>query len=206
MKTKQFIAGGLCFVSLVSFTACSGKSDSAKAEDTASNETNDTISADENLFDVEITIPAKLLEDSTQEEIKSQAQEAGVHDVRFNEDGSAVYTMSKKQHKELLQKYKESIDSGINDMIADNENSGFTKVEYNDDVTEFKVYCDASKYNAFSSLYALGFYIYGNYYQAINAVDQDNIKTIVQFIDKDSGEVLDTGDSTKLDNQNNEAK
>lgn len=37
-------------------------------------------------------------------------------------------------------------------------------------------------------------------YQAFNAVPSDQIKTVVNFVNKDTKEVIESGDSTQMEN------
>lgn len=48
-------------------------------------------------------------------------------------------------------------------------------------------------------MYALTFYFGGNIYQALNAVPEDQIKTILNFIDKDTGEIIETADFSSME-------
>lgn len=43
----------------------------------------------------------------------------------------------------------------------------------------------------------MAFYIHGNIYQAFNATPENQIKTLVNFVDKDSGEIIKSLDSSK---------
>ena len=60
------------------------------------------IDVDKGVFDVVLTIPAELVGETTQEELDEKASEYG-YKVTLNADGSATYTMTKSQHKEMLE-------------------------------------------------------------------------------------------------------
>ena len=55
-------------------------------------------------------------------------------------------------------------------------------------------------YGGLQSMAAMAFYIQGNMYQAFNAVPSDQIKTVVNFVNKDTKEVIESGDSTQMEN------
>lgn len=216
MNKKKIIILIAGVITTLCLTGCSAKGDKSSGDVSKKTETSSTeegnkeeankedskgegLSAEKNLFDVEVTLPSSFFEDSTQEEIEAAAKEAGVKKVKFNEDGSVVYSMSKSDHKKLLADTKEAIDEGIKEMVEDKETyPSFQKIEYSKDCTEFIIHCDKALYNEFESFSALGFYIYGNYFQALNAVNAEDIRTVVYFKDKDTGEVLNTGDSAEM--------
>lgn len=149
------------------------------------------ISVDEGLLNVEVTIPASMFEDTSEEDIKASAEENGFSGCTINDDGSVTYKMSKAKHKEWLSELKESIDQSINDIInGDNAVESFQKIEYSDDLTNFDIYVDADKFGGFDSMYALTFYISGAYYQAFAGIDADNIDVKVNFINNATNETI----------------
>lgn len=192
---KKIMSLVLCFTLLFSLTACNGKkeSDSAKKSN--------TISAEKKIVNVEITLPASLTEEMGDEdfELNEEAKEIGIKKITKNEDGSVTMKMSKKAHKELLSKLKTAIDESIAELLADKETvPSFNNITYNDDLTEVTIQVDPELYGSFDSFYALAFYMYGNFYQAVNGVPENELKTIVNFVDMNSGEILNTGDSSKI--------
>ena len=71
-------------------------------------------------------------------------------------------------------------------------------ITYNDDLTQFDVMVDKASYDEFQSFIALQFYMAGNMYQIIDRQSSDKARTIVNFKDKDTGEVIESGDSLAL--------
>lgn len=118
--------------------------------------------------------------------------------------------MSRKTHRELLDLLKSGIDKSINSVLNDTESpTSFMKITYNKDLTKFDVLVDSSLFSELEELTAVGFYFQGNLYQAFNGVPEDNLKTIVNFIDMDSEELINSCDSSLLKNaslKNPEAK
>lgn len=192
---KVLISLSLIIVMMFSLIGCkSTKPDTNEGK-------NETISSEENLFNVKVTLPASLFEGTDKSTIETEGKAKGIHEVVVNDDGSVTYTMNKKTHKTLLDEMKKSVDESIKKALADKDTyPSFSKIEYNDDLTEFNIYVDASKYGVFESFSALGFYVAGNMYQAMNTVEQGNINTKVNFINKDTNEVIESGDSSKVGN------
>ncbi|MSA03057.1 hypothetical protein GKG47_14795 [Lactonifactor sp. BIOML-A3] len=213
---KKIVALMLAVSLTVSFTACGTPKNNAKesskpeeASDTAESKEADgekesggdsgTLSAEKNMLSVEVTIPASLLEGSDPAELTEEAEENGVKEVTQNADGSVTMKMTKEAHKELLTSMKVSIDESINELLADKENCpSFDSITYSDDVATFDIKVDADSFGGFEGIYAITFYLMGNIYQALNAVPEEEINTTVNFINKDTGEVIQTGDSASM--------
>lgn len=151
------------------------------------------IEVEEDLATVDVRIARSLLDQSdslTDEEIVAGAAENGIIAVVDGE--TVVYTMTKPQRDEMLAQMRSSANEAADELIADDTNA-VTDVEFNDSMTSIKVSVDASRYGALQSLLALGFYIQGALYQQFNGVSSDEIDVIVEFVDDQTGEVLDTG-------------
>lgn len=192
-----------------SVTACGNSSNAEQSSNNTSKEvteqtseengTEEELSVDKNLLSVEVTLPASLIGDSESTELTEEAKSHGVKDITKNSDGSITMKMTKAAHKELLDSIKASIDESINEMLADKENCpSFDSITYNDDVTVFDVKVDPAIYGGMEIFSAFALYMYGNMYQALNAVPESDLKTVVNFINKDTGEVIESGDSTAL--------
>ncbi len=158
----------------------------------------DTLKAEENLLSVELTIPASLVDDDAAT-LDEETKAAGVSEITQNEDGSVTMKMSKIAHQKMLDEFKGSIDESLTEILNDKETyPSLTEITYNEDLTEFTVKVDPATYGEFEALSAIGLYIAGNVYQALNAVPENQIKTIVNFVNKDTGEIIETGDSSKM--------
>lgn len=155
------------------------------------------VEVEENLFSVEITIPADLIEDMTQEKLDTIVAETGIKSGTFNEDGSITYVMSKKQHEEILAETKASIDAVLVEMIETNEEAAFVSIEANDDYTEFKVVLSTDIVGLVERFSALGFYIYGFLYNAFAGTNVENIAVV--YINQATGEVIETLNWTDME-------
>lgn len=153
------------------------------------------IEVDEGLFNVEITIPADYVGEATQEELTAKAEESGFKSITLNEDGSATYVMTKKQHKEMLDEIATSINGSLDEMVTGDDYS-FTAIEANDNFTDFKVTTTATELGLADSMSVLGFYMYGGMYSIFSGEEVDNIH--VTFINADSGEVISESNSKDI--------
>lgn len=196
MKTiiKKTISLLLVISMSVTLISCGG---TTKTPEGTTQETN-TLKAEENLLSVELTIPASLIGDDAAT-LDEEARAAGVSEITQNEDGSVTMKMSKIAHQKMLDEYKGGIDESLAEMLNDKETyPSFTEITYNEDLTEFTVKVDPATYGGLEALSAIGLYIAGNIYQALNTVPEDQIKTIVNFVNKDTGEIIETGDSSEM--------
>ena len=177
-------------------TDTAGASNSAEAvEVTADN--SDSISVDENLLTVEVTMPAAFFENETPEEIQASAKESGFISCTVNEDGSVTYKMTKGKREEILRSFKGEIDSTIQEFLAGGENApkSYRKITYNDKVTQFDVRVDRAAYESSwtDALYMMSFYMFGGYYQIVDGVPNDQVDVIVNIIDDATGETIESG-------------
>lgn len=109
--------------------------------------------------------------------------------------------MTEEAHKKLLSELKKRIDESIQEILTDKETyPSFSSITYNSDVTEFTICVDPGTYETLQSLVTMVFYLNGNIYQIFNAVPEDKIKTIVNFVDKDTGEIIESMDSSQSGN------
>lgn len=156
----------------------------------------DGLEVDKNLFDVEITIPADLVGETTQEELESRALASGVHSVTLNEDGSATYVMSKAQHVQLMKDVADSIDQSLSEMVGSEDYPNVTDISVNDDFTVFTVTTTSTELTFQESFSVLGYYIFGGLYGAFAGESPENIH--VDFVNADSGEIIASADSSEL--------
>ena len=157
-------------------------------------ETMSDMKVDQNLFDVVLTVPADYIGETTQEELDAKAAESGMKIV-LNDDGSATYTMTKQQHKKMMDEIRNSINQSMTEMIGSEEYPNFTNIEANDDFTSFTITTSATEVGLTDGLSVLGFYMYGGLYNVFNGTPVDNIH--VDFVNADTGEIISSSDSNE---------
>lgn len=185
---KKMLCLLLAFALMLSLAAC-GSSGTSSAGSSSGN--GSSISVDEGLLNVEVTLPASFFTDTTEEDIQAAATDQGFSDCVINEDGSVTYTMTKSVYNEVLEDLKAALDESIEGMVNGADAvASFQKIEYNDDLSEVDVYVDGETFSSLDALYAISFYMLGAYYQAFSGVPADGVDTVVEFIDQDSNEVL----------------
>lgn len=166
-----------------------------QSEDVNSLEDLDGLDVEQNLFDVEITIPESFLDEGiTQEDLDAEVKESGFQSATLNEDGSVTYVMTKAQHKEMMYGIKEAIDQSLQDMIDPETYPTFVEVTANDDYSQFTVKTTSSELGLTESFSVLAFYIYGGMYHAFNGTQVDDIT--VSFVNADTGEIIEESHSS----------
>lgn len=160
------------------------------------------IDVDKNLFDVTITVPADLVGDTTQEELDAKATDSDIHSITLNDDGSATYVMSKSQHKKMMQELADNINSTLSDMVGSEDYPNFTDIKANSDFTNFTVTTTSTELDLTDSISIMGFYMYGGMYAIFNGSDVGNIH--VDFVNADSGEIINSADSSDMATDNTE--
>ena len=208
----------LVAVSMLTLSACSSKdtstttttqSESQSAESISESQTQEVestdsdltslgeIEVDEGIFNVELTVPSDFVEAQTQEELDKLSKERGFKSITLNEDGSATYVMSKKQHQELLSEYRELINSSLNEMIGSEDYPNFTNIETNDNYTEFTITTKNTELDMVESFSVIGFYMYGGLYNVFSGEEVDNIS--VTFINANTGDIINIANSSDLE-------
>lgn len=154
------------------------------------------IEVDEGLFDVELTIPSDYVGEQTQADLDALAKEYGFKSIVLNADGSATYTMTKKQHKELLREYRAQINGTLDEMIGSEDYPNFTKIEANDNFTEFTITTKSTELDLSESFSVIAFYIYSGMYNVFSGEEVDNVS--VTFVNEETGEVISTSNSKDM--------
>lgn len=206
MKIKALLA--LLSASIL-FAGCNASTETtverASASPTSSVEETATFSAssqdtltEKKLLSVEVTIPAVFYEqdgeDMTQEKVDQAVSDNGFISGVLNDDGSVTFSMSKSQHAEFLQSLKDSTEEMAAGFVdGDDRIESFTKITFNDDLSEFKVYVDSAVYTNFDPISSIAFYFAGQYYQLFSGVPYDDTEVVIEFIDKDTDEIIETG-------------
>ena len=169
-----------------------------QSEDVNSFEDLDGLDVEQDLFDVEITIPESFLDEGiTQEDLDAEVKESGFQSATLNEDGSVTYIMTKAQHEEMMSGIKEAIDQSLQDMIDPETYPTFVEVTANDDYSQFTVKTTSSELGLTESFSVLAFYLYGGMYHAFNGTQVDDIAVL--FVNADTGEIIEESHSSEAE-------
>ena len=167
-----------------------------ESSETDTSQTDPGIKVEKELFDVEITVPADFVGDSTQEDLDKICQEHGYKSITLNDDGSATYVMTKSQHKAAMDEMAASIRSSLEEMANSEDYPDYTSVTVNDDFTSYTVTTKATELGLGDSFVVFGFYLYSGMYAAFDGNEIDNVH--VDFVNADTGEIIHSADSSDM--------
>lgn len=153
------------------------------------------IEVEKELFDVTLTIPADYVGEKTQEELDADAAEYG-YKVVLNDDGTATYTMTKSQHKAMLEDYRKELNTSLAEMVASEEYPNITDITANDNFTNFTVTTKSTELDMSESFSVMAFYMYGGIYNIFSGENVDNVH--VDFVNADTGEIISSSDSSDM--------
>lgn len=183
-----------------SLTACASSAESSSA--TSSITDKPVASVKKTDETVTITYPSYMIpganSDSTDKEkvtaaedfCKSVLESDGTLEAKANDDGSATVTMTSEAHKQLLTKFKASIDSQMEDFFSDGQSSEYSDYSYNDDLTVFTVNMDSNDYESPFTTAGMLFGISAEGYQVLNGVEEPHV--VINYVDSKTEDTLGT--------------
>ena len=181
---KKLISLGLALCLALSLTACGGTSSGGQGGGGSQ--------STQVLQDGPVTLPAIFFTGMTEEEIQTSAQEQGFSQCTVNQDGSVTYTVTAEQRGQIMEATKASLDSSIADLTSgEDADKIFTKIEYNDDLSEISFYANPDTYSP-NAAYAYSFCTLGAYYQIFSGTAMDAVNVTVHFINGSTNEELQT--------------
>lgn len=125
-----------------------------------------------NLFSgtVEITVPLEFLEMSGEEfnyQLTEENKENGFTEIKKNDDGSATYTIKKKEYKKFISELREATKQGIDELNKDGAFPSVQSITYNNDLSKITITADKEKFqNSFDTAIMFGCGLTSCLYQA----------------------------------------
>lgn len=163
--------------------------DGAAAEGAAGDDKQDNV--------VVIVIPTVYENVTTQEEADRIRDENGYISAELQEDNSLKITMTREQHRKMLEEFRASVDQAILEITASENYPTVEKIEYNDDYSVFTVTVDSDEIGIVERQLAEELIMYGTFYHVCSGNDVESIH--VDYISKETGEVLESADSGSLE-------
>lgn len=145
---------------------------------------------------VTIVIPTVYEGVTTQEEADEICKKNGYESAELMEDGSLKITMSTEQYSKMLEELRANIDKGIEEILRSENYPAVQKIEYNEDYSVFTVTVN-DEIGIVERQLADELIMYGTYYHVCSANDAASIR--VDYVDQETGEVLESADSGSLE-------
>lgn len=144
---------------------------------------------DEKPETIEIILPSGLFGQgvNVEEEISLAKSGGAVTDGKLNSDGSVTYTVTKDQQTALLNAIKFTMNELFDGIIKDESNS-IQKMEFSDDVSEFKIFVDKEKYDEKELSSVSELHLTSTLFNAISGKPES--KTMIKVLDNATGDVI----------------
>ncbi|QQK78503.1 hypothetical protein HUG20_00200 [Salicibibacter cibi] len=147
--------------------------------------------------DVELTLPAELMEEAGADSIEELAADAdeedGIEEVAENEDGSVSITMTGEAHQEMMAEMEQEANEYIEEIVTNDEFASIEDVTANDSFDDITFVVDQEQYeNSFDGFAAFGVSIWALMYQGFDGVDEEEMEVTIHLESAEDGEVFDS--------------
>lgn len=149
--------------------------------------------------DVSITLPKEFFEMSgTDAETALKDTDTKIKSKTTNEDGSVTLVFDGDEYAKYLDEYKTQIKTALDEIVNDTETfSNISKIDYNDDFSQFDVTLESGEVTLMDSLSILMLYMYGYMYQIMTGNEAGSSNIVVNYVDT-SGNIIDTLNSSEM--------
>ena len=183
-------------------TACGGSSEAGAntsgGEEGGSPVMEGSIEVAENLPDRDIMVPDYLKEedDGDFEEKEIDEENTGQEE----DEGETSYYLSGEEQAEKARLVAAQIEDSINQVLADKEHyPNVTGIAVNPECTEFNVTFSSQELSLYENVLHMSLCIVGNRFQLYQGRSEEELQTIVNYIDADSGEIFNTINSREIE-------
>ena len=100
---------------------------------------------------VEINVPLALLELNEEPfdyKLTEKDKENGFSNIKKNSDGSATYTIKKKEYNKFIEEYKAEIKSSLDSLTTDGSFPSIQKIEYTDNFDKITIIANKEKFES----------------------------------------------------------
>jgi hypothetical protein len=141
---------------------------------------------DESLTTVDITIPASLLGDLTDEELYQMVSDQGYVGYTRNPDGSVTYRMSLAKRDEALQAAETSVEGAFSAMVA--YEPSILAITHSDDFRSITLEVNQEAFEASDSAQLIGVDVAlsATFYQMFDGVGAEDYLAKIDYLDVDS--------------------
>ena len=141
---------------------------------------------DETLTTVDITIPASLLGDLTDDELYQMVSDQGYVGYTRNSDGSVTYRMSLAKRDEALQAAEMSVEGAFSAMVS--YEPSILAITHSDDFRSITLEVNQEEFEASDSAELIGVDVAlsATFYQMFDGVDTQDYLAQIDYLDADS--------------------
>jgi len=194
-KLKKKVLFTLIVSGIALCTACGGKSEAEADEADAVLE--GSIEVAENLPDRDIKVPDYL---KGEEEEEFKEKEINEEDPDPADEEEPVYHLSGEEQVEKAHQVAEQIEDSINQVLTDKEYyPNVTGISVNPECTEFNVTFSSKDLSLYENVLHMSLCIVGDRFQLYQGKQEEELLTVVNYIDGESGEIFNTINSKEIE-------
>lgn len=143
---------------------------------------------------VEINIPLVLLEldgEPFDYKLTEKDKENGFTSIKKNADGSATYTIKKKEYTKFIEEYKAEIKNSLDTLTANGTFPSIEKVEYTDNFDKITIIANKEKFESgIDSMCIMTCGLFSYSFQAFDV--NSNNECTIEVKDSVSGQIFQT--------------
>lgn len=193
MKTKKKYIAIFMFI-LICCTGC-GTSETESAEETREETVSPspptmegTIETAENLPEKDITVPDYL-----------KGEETEAFPAEEETDGDTVYHLTGEEQAEAAAQVASEIESSINEVLSNKDfYPHITGISVDEGCTEFNVTFTGRDISLYENTLQMSLCMVGNKFQLYQGKSEEELMTVVNYIDSSTGEVFFTAHSNDI--------
>ena len=208
MNKKKKIAFTLLMSGMILCTACAGKTETGSnaAKDGNTQQAADgtapvmegSIEVAENLPDRDIKVPEYLMGE-TEEKLNHENPDEEDLSQEKGDEGT-VYHLSGEEQTEMAHQVALQIEDSINQVLADKDfYPNVTGISVNPECTEFNVTFSTRELSLYESVLPMSLCIVGDRFQLYQGKQEEELMTVVNYIDADSGEIFKVINSNEIE-------
>lgn len=150
----------------------------------------------ETLPDAEIIIPSALVGD----EISEYVTEDSTSSDTSATNNTKKVSLTGEERTEIVNEISIEILDKINSILEDEDYyPDIVSITPNSNCTEFVIALKGGIMNTYESMLMMSFYMIGDKYQIYCGIPASEAKTIVKYINADTGDIINESDSTSMD-------
>lgn len=191
MKKKSLFLLTLSFCALCGCT--DGTADTAELSEPV--ESAPMIQEVNTLPDAEIIIPSALAGD----EISEYVTEKSTVEETLPTDNTVKISLTGEERTKIVNDISTEISEKIK-IILDDEDyyPDIVSITPNSDCTEFTIALKNGVMNTYESMLVMSFYMIGDKYQIYSGIPTEMVKTVVKFVNDETGEIISETNSTSM--------
>lgn len=147
------------------------------------------------LSDADITIPSALVGD----EISELEINEPTTTTEESLDNTTTLSLTGEERTSIVNDISSEITTNITTILEDDDHyPNIVSITPNSDFTEFTISLKDGVMNTYESMLVMSFYMIGDKYQLYFGVPASEVKTVIKYVNDNTGEIISESDSTSM--------